>query len=36
MLIAAVILAINFRTKYHETKTWLHEQPDKRKIRDIR
>jgi hypothetical protein len=31
MLVAAVILSINFRTRYYETKAWLHEQPDKKK-----
>jgi cell division protein FtsW (lipid II flippase) len=30
MLLAALILAINFRTNYHETRAWLHEQPDKK------
>lgn len=29
MLIAAVILSLNFRTRYNATKAWLHEQPDK-------
>ena len=30
MLIAALVLAINFRTTYYETRAWLHEQPDKK------
>ena len=30
MLIAAGILAIDFRKRYMETKAWLHEQPDKK------
>ncbi|MGB7788799.1 hypothetical protein [Methanoregula sp.] len=30
MLIAALILAINFRTAYLETRAWLHEQPDEK------
>jgi cell division protein FtsW (lipid II flippase) len=30
MLVLAIILAINFRTTYHETRAWLHEQPDKK------
>jgi hypothetical protein len=29
MLIAAGIISIDFRKRYHETKAWLHEQPDK-------
>lgn len=29
MLIAAVILSLDFRKRYHETKAWLQEQPDK-------
>jgi cell division protein FtsW (lipid II flippase) len=30
MLILALVLAINFRTNYHETRAWLDEQPDKK------
>jgi Ca2+/Na+ antiporter len=30
MLLAAVILSVDFRKHYHETKAWLHQQPDKR------
>ncbi|MDD4136343.1 MAG: hypothetical protein PHT99_00420 [Methanoregula sp.] len=29
MLLAAVALSLDFRKRYHETKAWLHEQPDK-------
>nr|WP_321350099.1 hypothetical protein [uncultured Methanoregula sp.] len=28
MLVLALVLSIDFRKKYHETKAWLHEQPD--------
>ncbi|MGA2121000.1 MAG: hypothetical protein ABSG49_03015 [Methanoregula sp.] len=30
MLLAAVILSVDFRKHYFETRAWLHEQPDKR------
>jgi hypothetical protein len=30
MLVAALVLGLNFRTSYHETRAWLHEQPDKK------
>lgn len=31
MLVLALVLSINFRKKYLETKAWLHEQPDDNK-----
>ncbi|MFA4878398.1 MAG: hypothetical protein WC586_13420 [Methanoregula sp.] len=31
MLLLALVIAINFRKKYYETKAWLHEQPDNNK-----
>jgi len=31
MLVLALVLSIDFRKKYHETKAWLHEQPDDNK-----
>ena len=30
MLIIAAILALDFRKRYHMTKAWLHQQPDKK------
>ncbi len=30
MLLAAVIISIDFRKRYRETRAWLHEQPDTR------
>ncbi len=34
MLLAAALIAIDFRKRYRETRAWLHGQPDTR--RDIR
>ncbi len=28
MLLAAIVIALDFRKRYRETKAWLHEQPD--------
>ncbi len=30
LLACALMLSVNFRKKYRETKAWLHEQPDKK------
>jgi len=30
LLAGALVLSVNFRKKYRETKAWLHEQPDKK------
>jgi uncharacterized membrane protein YqjE len=35
MLVLALVLAVNFRKKYLETKQWLHEQPDDRKPEEL-
>lgn len=29
MLLAAGAISLDFRKRYHKTKAWLHEQPDK-------
>jgi hypothetical protein len=31
MLVLALVLSVDFRKKYRETKAWLHEQPDENK-----
>ena len=30
LLAGALVLSVNFRKKYRETRAWLHEQPDKK------